>query len=157
MLRTLGTEDDWPLWRELRLASFADAPEAFVEAPEEWAHGGEAAWRERLLDPDALAVVAVEEGEGVGLARSAVEDGSAWLHSLWVDPSRRGLGVAERLVEAVEEWARARATRITLDVVPDNARAIALYTRLGYVPGPDPGEPLPGGGNELRMVKQFDD
>lgn len=157
MLVRLGADDDWPLWRGLRLAAFADAPEAFVEAPAEWEAGGEAEWRERLLDPEALAVVALEDGVGVGLARGAVEDDSAWLHSLWVDPRHRGHGIAQRLVQAVEEWARARSTRVTLDVVPDNAPAIALYARLGYVPSSEPGEPLPGGGNELRMVKQLVD
>ncbi len=153
MLVRLRTDEDWPLWRELRLAAFADAPEAFVGAPEEWDDGGEAQWRERLLDPAALAIVAMVDGKGVGLARGALEDDSAWLHSLWVDPGQRGHGVAERLVEAVEEWARGRSRRVTLDVVPGNTRAIALYTRLGYVPSAELGEPLPAGGNELRMVK----
>ncbi|MEN3263671.1 MAG: hypothetical protein V7646_565, partial [Pseudonocardia sp.] len=37
-----------------------------------------------MLDTTALKVVAVRDGVPAGLVRGVVEDGCAWLHSLWV-------------------------------------------------------------------------
>jgi [ribosomal protein S5]-alanine N-acetyltransferase len=150
----LDHADGWPLWRAARLAALADAPDAFPHALAERADDGEARWRERLLDTTALKVVAVRDGAPVGLVRGGVEDGCAWLYSLWVSPRVRDHGLGDQLVAAVEEWAaRQGATCIRLGVVPGNAPAIALYRRHGYVDTAVPGEPLPGGDRELVMEK----
>lgn len=101
------------------------------------------------MDGAQLKVVAVRDGEPVGLVRGAVEDGHAWLHSLWVSPAVRGKGLGTRLIAAVEEWAPASSVR--LEVVPDNASAIALYRRLGYVDTGEPGELRSSGEHELVM------
>jgi ribosomal protein S18 acetylase RimI-like enzyme len=152
----LGSADGWPLWRAARVAALADAPDAFPPASAEWADGGEARWRERLLDTTALKVVAVRDGVPVGLVRGVIEDGCAWLHSLWVSPQLRGQGLGSRLVAAVEAWAvRQGATCIRLEVVPGNALAIALYRRHGYTGTDVPGELLPDGGRELVMEKSL--
>jgi GNAT superfamily N-acetyltransferase len=155
VLVTVRAERDWPLWRAARLAALADAPDAFPRAAAEWANGGERHWRERLLDASALNLVAVADTVPVGLVRGAVEGGSAWLHSLWVSPPLRGHGLSDQLIVAVEEWARPRAARIRLSVVPDNASAIALYRRHGYLDSDAPGNPLPGGGHEVVMEKDL--
>ncbi len=57
----------------------------------------------------------------------------ARLYSLAVAAQARGQGVATALVHAAEQaaWARRRAY-IRLEVRKDNARAMALYERLGY-------------------------
>ena len=50
-----------------------------------------------------------------------------------VAPAGEGRGVGRRLIEAGEEWARAQGFRLlTLNVFPDNRRALNLYERLGY-------------------------
>jgi ribosomal protein S18 acetylase RimI-like enzyme len=153
MVVILSGAEDWPLWRAARLAALADSPEAFPMAGVEWAEGGEDRWLERLLDGAALKVVAVADDAPVGLVRGVLDDGAAWLHSLWVSPSLRGHGLGDRLIEAVEEWARPRAGYVRLEVVPENVRAIALYRRHGYLDSEARGEPLPGGGYELVMEK----
>ena len=146
--------DGWLLWRAARLAALADAPEAFPAASAEWPGSGETRWRERLLDPTALKIVAAREGVPVGLVRGVIEDGSAWLHSLWVSPHLRGQGLGDRLVATVEQWAaRYGATSIRLEVVPDNISAIRLYRRHGYVDSAFQGELLPGGDRQLVMEK----
>ena len=154
-LVSLHGDADWPLWRAARLAALADAPEAFPGAATEWAEGGEQRWQERLLDPSALKLVAVIEAAPVGLVRGVLEDGTAWLHSLWVSPQLRGRGVADELIAGVEEWAQPRAASINLAVVPGNVAAIALYRRHGYFVSETPEELLGDGGHELVMVKRF--
>ena len=46
----------------------------------------------------------------------------------------RDVGLGTALVAATQDWIRDRGlTRLALSVFPDNARAIALYTRAGFV------------------------
>ena len=53
---------------------------------------------------------------------------------LYVQPSARGLGMADKLLDAQEEFARSQGLRwIYLDSYDDLKAAIALYRRRGYV------------------------
>ena len=64
---------------------------------------------------------------------------SAWeLKRLWTRPEARGSGLGRRLVEAVEERARAAGkSRLVLDTAPDAmAAAHQLYLDLGFQPCP---------------------
>ncbi|MFI2606804.1 GNAT family N-acetyltransferase [Kitasatospora sp. NPDC018619] len=155
-LRTLTTAD-WPLWRELRLAALTDAPESFRTGLADWHRGGEDRWRARLGLPGAHHVVALLGGEPVGLVGGlpGAPDGVRELRSLWVAPQARGQGVADRLVEEVERWARATGGRtLRLAVLPGNAAALALYRRHGFAPLAEPGGPLAdGAGRELLLAK----
>lgn len=56
------------------------------------------------------------------------------LYSIAIMPEARGKGVGEKLVAACERAARARGCRtLQLEVHTNNAGAIRLYERLGYV------------------------
>jgi [ribosomal protein S18]-alanine N-acetyltransferase len=58
----------------------------------------------------------------------------ARLYSLAVDPQFAGNGLGGRLVAAAEKESRRRdCNRMQLEVRTGNARAIALYERLGFV------------------------
>lgn len=126
--------DDWPLWRDVRLAALTRSPEAFRARAADWAYGGEWQWRERLLLPGAYNLVAEQDGAAVGLVRGVpADDGVIDVHSVWVDPDLRGQGVGGRLIGAVEAWAREHGARtLRLDVFADNDAAIGLYRRLGF-------------------------
>jgi predicted GNAT family acetyltransferase len=90
-----------------------------------------------------LNLVARRDGELVGMA-SGVLDGeeAAEVISMWVEPAARGSGVAAALVGAVVQWATAAGRTTYLMVRSDNARAIAAYTRAGFVDlGTPPGRP----------------
>ncbi|MEU1807083.1 GNAT family N-acetyltransferase [Streptomyces sp. NPDC019937] len=132
-LRVL-TADDWPLWREVRLAALTDAPHAFTSTLADWHRGGEERWRARLEMPGAFHVVALLDDRAVGVAGGVPgEGGVRELRSVWVGPEARGHGVGDRLIGAVEGWARRTGgTTLVLSVIPGNDAAIALYRRNGF-------------------------
>ncbi|WP_143105556.1 GNAT family N-acetyltransferase [Pseudonocardia ammonioxydans] len=75
-----------------------------------------------------------EEGRVVGLA-GAYESGPAGVLAIGMAllPRARGRGGGRALLGAVLDHARAHeAHKVELEVWPDNARAIALYARVGF-------------------------
>ena len=149
-LRVL-TPDDWPAWRELRLAALAEAPQAFGSRLADWQGEGdrEQRWRDRLGIPGSFNVIAVLNGQPAGMASGVpAEDsaGAAELISMWVSPAARGRGVGDRLVRAVEDWARqAGAWVLKLAVTEGNDNAIALYRRCGFADTGELGDLMPDG------------
>ena len=54
------------------------------------------------------------------------------MNDLYVDPSARGSGLAEALIEACAQRAREHGARaLTWETALDNARAQAVYERVG--------------------------
>ncbi|PSL06860.1 ribosomal protein S18 acetylase RimI-like enzyme [Haloactinopolyspora alba] len=135
-LRVLSP-DDWITWRELRLAALADAPYAFGSRLVDWQGEGdhEERWRARLAVPGSYTVAALLDDVPVGCAcgMPAGDGGAAELTSMWVSPAVRGRGVGDRLVTAVERWARdVGAAVLRLTVAEGNDAASALYKRHGF-------------------------
>jgi len=123
--------------RDIRLRALADAPDAFGSTLAEERERGDDAWRDWASRTDRGIVIAELGGRLVGLASGGPApggDGAAGLYAMWVEPTSRGSGVAAKIVALVEDWARgAGYSQIGLGVTTTNARAIALYQRLGYV------------------------
>ncbi|MFI9630493.1 GNAT family N-acetyltransferase [Streptomyces sp. NPDC052042] len=151
-LRVLTT-NDWPLWREVRLAALSEAPHAFKSRLADWHNGGEERWRARLAMPSTYNVVALLEGQTVGVAAGLRGDADACeLRSVWVSPRARGRSVGDRLVAAVEKWARqAGAATLKLAVIPDNEPAVALYQRNGFSDTGELGDLLSDGRTRERL------
>lgn len=92
------------------------------------------------IDSATMSVVvalAVEDGEEVLVAAAVLErrrsSRIARLSSIAVAPSRGGLGIGGRLLEAAETDARAHGCdRLRLEVRADNGSGIRLYERRGY-------------------------
>lgn len=137
---------EWPLYRDLRLASLRDAPGAFGStlAREEPIPDDE--WRTRLTHGVASALerplVAEYDGRPVGLCWARLDPGdmnTANLYQVWVHPDARGRGVGEGLLAEAMRWAReagARTMALTVSAEP----AARMYRRAGFV---DVGVPHP--------------
>jgi ribosomal protein S18 acetylase RimI-like enzyme len=130
------TGDDWPVFRQIRLAALQDAPEAFASSYEEEKDYDEEFWRLRLGRSSRLLACLDDEPVGIVSVGQAQESDVAELFGMWVVPSQRGRGVAWQLTEAAAEHARQLGRRaLKLWVSTDNGRAVAFFSSYGFRPG----------------------
>jgi GNAT superfamily N-acetyltransferase len=135
-------EDDWAVFRELRLRSLLDSPEAFGSTYGEESSHTERAWRDWAAGRwrGGTAVVFAgrdDDGAAVGTATGAeyeAEAGVAHVYAMWVVPDARGAGVGRALLDAVADWARDRGCdRLVLSVTESNETARRFYEASGFV------------------------
>lgn len=130
-------EEDWSVYREVRLAALKDAPDAFVARFEDEASYDEAFWRERMVR--ASRFVAEREGKSVGLVCLGPHDDgdpeTGEVFGLWTVPTLRGQHVARGLVSAAARKAADEGLRLLYFwVVSDNALAIGFASTFGFRP-----------------------
>jgi ribosomal protein S18 acetylase RimI-like enzyme len=133
--------DQWLVYRDLRLAALAEAPQAFSSTLERELAFDDQVWQQRLGSLAAATFLAWDSDQVVGMATGKPEDPDdefavpgAWqLVGMWVSPAMRGTGVAGALVEAVAEHVRdAGAPALVLWVTQVNGRARRFYERIGF-------------------------
>jgi ribosomal protein S18 acetylase RimI-like enzyme len=134
-VRTLD-ENDWELFRTVRLTALQESPEAFVGTYAEEEKLDEDFWKLRLRRSERL--LAEAGGKAVGTASvGQVEDdeNAAQLFGLWVDPAARGTGVATALVRAgAGVAARQGRSQLLYWVGTENGRAVAFASGFGFRP-----------------------
>ena len=133
-------EDEWATFREIRLASLLDSPDAFGSTFGEESARGEAAWRDwtagRWRGGEAIVFVAELLDKQIGTATGAAYDaepGFTYVYAMWVAPDARGAGVGRALLDEVETWARGRGSghlRLTVTATNDTARR--FYEACGF-------------------------
>lgn len=95
-----------------------------------------------LLNPDMITLLAHQDGAIVAFAQvqrkdpppCVMLDRTIELHRFYVDRSAHGKGIAQRLMREVQRTARSLAAdHLWLGVWERNPRAIAFYTKMGFV------------------------
>ena len=137
-----GLEGDAPAYRDLRLEALHDHPEAFSSDYETYAVKPMSYWVQRLRfdhpDNEVMMYFAAHGEEllgmcGVAYSRARKSRHSAYLVSMYVRPDWRGMGVADELIAASLDWARARGiTIVKLGVASSNVPAVLCYLRSGF-------------------------
>lgn len=147
--------DEWRKYREIRLASLIDAPDAFGATWEESSSRADKEWQARLagVDPTLhFPVAAFVGGEPVALAWGRIDPADpsvAILNQMWTSPSARGQGLGAKLLRAVIDWSReTSASTICLEVTIGNDAARRLYESVGFV-ATGRTEPLREGSDKL--------
>lgn len=142
--------DEWRTYRNLRLQSLEESPDAFGRTTLEEQDRPDAHWSARLesaLGSD-LPLLAEVDGHAVGLAWGRIDPSSpdtAHVYQMWVAPSHRRLGAGKRFLEAVIAWAATANVRwVALGVTCGDTPAMRLYSRLGFEPTGDPVPLRPG-------------
>jgi ribosomal protein S18 acetylase RimI-like enzyme len=124
-----------PDWRALRLRALATDGHAYGTTYEESAARSDADWQSWLSNVRGLMATNDQE-RPVRIAGVVLEPGEeqlAQLISMWVEPSARGTGAGDALVQAAIDQARALdATRLQLYVADGNEPALRLYERNGF-------------------------
>lgn len=123
-------------FQQVRLEALSCEPSSFASTHEEWASLPIEAWLRRLNDP---VFVAFQGGDPIGLiglireprARSAHR---ATIVMVYVTKTLRGRGLATRLLDTVEKFARGiGVTQLELTVSAQNPVATGAYLRHGFV------------------------
>lgn len=134
-------EDEWPSYRDVRLRALRESPEFFVASAEEEAAFDDAVWQDRMVRSRRILA---EEGEAVigvvsvGTGHRTKIPGAGELFALWVEASRRGTGVARKLMEKAAVVARDEGLRqLVYWVGTDNGRAVAFASSFGFRPTDD--------------------
>jgi RimJ/RimL family protein N-acetyltransferase len=110
-----------------------------VTSPNAVSPPSEAFFIAELIRADESAVVVAEAngavvGNALVMSDRDVSSRHVGVLSVTVADGWRDVGLGTALVAAAQDWVRARGlTRLALSVFPDNARAIAVYTRAGFV------------------------
>lgn len=92
-------------------------------------------WAEALRGSEEVAFVAEVDGRAAGVAWLLVAGTHARLHSVWVAPRYRGIGVGTDLVAARLLWAGAAGARSALcEIATTNGPSLAAATRAGFAP-----------------------
>jgi len=145
--------DDWETWRDFRLRSLADSPDAYGSTYEREVVYDETAWRAWV--ERANPVIAFDGGTPVACGGVIVNDaGEALVIAMWVVPEHRGRGLSKLILDAVVSWGRARDLPLVIGHNRANPVARAAYLSYGFVPT-GKSEPLREGStavcDELRL------
>jgi len=154
--------DEWPLYRDLRLRSLADSPDAYGSTLADEQERTPQAWAERLAKASASGrdypLIAECGGDAAGLVWAkfdAVETDVVNIFQMWVVPGQRGRGVATALLREALHWARANGARaVQLGVERGNASAMRLYAAAGFANLGTPA-PLRPGSHLLEQVMRL--
>ncbi len=138
--RTVRASDAERL-RELRLRALADTPAVFASTVQEEAALPASHWAELALQSEVadhlIIHIALDGERWLGMAAGRWYDrprGIAHLWGMWVDPAARGLGLGERLVAGIRDWAANHQARfLRLGVVTAEGDPTPFYERLGFV------------------------
>jgi len=140
-LETLQPEH-WALYRELRLSSLLDSPDAFGSTHALEASRALELWQSRLAAAAAsgsdlpLLARVVERPAGLCWAKKDGVDASVVnVFQMWVVPAYRRMGIGQSLLQRSIEWARSvGATEVRLGAALADSPAYRLYTRNGFTP-----------------------
>jgi ribosomal protein S18 acetylase RimI-like enzyme len=86
------------------------------------------------LNSDFSTILAARDGDAlIGTAMVGVDGHRGWVYYLAVAPSRQRSGLGRALMQACEDWIKARGhPKIQLMVRTENAAAVGFYKALGY-------------------------
>ena len=130
----LLAEEDWELFRSVRLAALAESPESFVATHDEEVALDEDYWRQRMTRSHRF--VAEQDGEVIGVVSVGPhgdDPQSGDLFGLWVAPEHRSAGVSSRLVKAAAQRAvEDGRERLFYWVSTENGRGIAFASNVGF-------------------------
>ena len=134
-----GNMGDVVQFRELRLFALQESPTAFSADYEINFNHLMSFWEGRLTFDEHGTIFFVEQDSlligmiGIRKGETAKTKHGAYIWGVYIRTEWRGLHIAEELINACIEWAKAREVEIVkLGVMTVNASAIRCYERCGF-------------------------
>lgn len=129
-----ATARDWATYRDVRLASLADSPDAFGSTLARETELTEADWKARVAR--SATFLGARGGRALatatGIRSTDPDDGGVEIVGVWAHPDARGTGLPAATVRAVVSWAGERPVRLWVAVT--NVAAERFYAKLGFEP-----------------------
>ena len=130
------TEEDAEAYREIRLKSLRDHPEAYASTFDSASAKPNDYWIQALQTLSLFSALD-QTGKLVGLVGFMQEHGDkdrhrGWLIQMYVDPAFRGSGCALALVQTILDYAVGRVMQVHLGVWDQNPAAIRFYEKAGF-------------------------
>jgi GNAT superfamily N-acetyltransferase len=128
----LATPDEWKTWRDLRLRSLLEDPDAFGSTHEREVAFDEPTWRSRVDGSGGPAVLACVDHTPVGIGAGWIyEPGRLMVVAMWTEPAWRGRGVGHQVLDEVV-GSRAHDLLPDLWVADTKPEARRLYEGYGF-------------------------
>ena len=127
-------EDQWRVWRELRLKALSMDPSAFGMTLDVASKKADADWIQDAATKDGdFPLIVYLDGVAAGMCFVKVEGIVARLYAMWVDVAYRGRGCGSALVDRALEIAHKHGCNsVELRVTASNAAAVGLYRSRGF-------------------------
>jgi predicted GNAT family acetyltransferase len=127
------------LMRALRLEMLADTPIGYAETLADAQSRPLEKWADRAAGQasgcEQTRYIAECGGRFVATAGGLADGPRTAIVGVYVAPALRGTGLLARVLQPVAAWSTGCGrAEVYLDVAVENPRAIAAYTRLGFVP-----------------------
>lgn len=123
----LLTQEDWKIWKPLRLEALQEAPTNFGFSHEEEIQQSDLAFQERLNKNDIFGAFIGDTLVGsIGFYRlnTSKTKHRGFIWGMYVRPEHRGQSIASNLIEAVIIHAKSLVLQLHLSCVTDNPGAI---------------------------------
>ncbi|AIO18502.1 N-acyltransferase YncA [Candidatus Izimaplasma bacterium HR1] len=133
------TQDDYLLYKKIRLELLENETLSFGSSFEEESLFEDKLWKYRLDKENVTTIGAFINEEMIGICVVVFNPRSklkhiASLHSMYVKKNHRGEGIGRQLIIHAEEAAKGKGIfRMNLSVVNSNEKAFILYQKLGFV------------------------
>jgi ribosomal protein S18 acetylase RimI-like enzyme len=130
---------NWKSFRAIRLEALKTDPKSFGASYEEEIKKTPRTWQDRFKDKNRKVFLAFSDAKVVGMTVVSFESSLktqhlAKIYSVYVSPSYRRQGIAEKLMEdAIKKVKQIkRIKKVKLQVVTQQNSAIHLYKKMGF-------------------------
>jgi ribosomal protein S18 acetylase RimI-like enzyme len=130
------TEEDWKIWKTLRLEALKDTPESFGSSLEEELAWSDSYFKDTLTKNDIFGVFLDDLLVSCACFYTLNSDKTKHRGVIWgmyTRPEYRGKGIASALIQTIIHHALSRVIQLHLTCVTTNPAALALYQKYGFM------------------------
>lgn len=136
MIIRQAVRDDWKKVKKLYIQLLQNDPDAFLDSENEIIGQSDEYWKNKLENKTGAIFIAIVNGRCVGMGSVNTYDdipGTPVLNKLGVLPEFRNQGVAHKLIDIRELWAKNNGMKkVRLYVFEDRAKIIEFSLKNGY-------------------------